>query len=91
MDEDLQNNIKEIFDKFDSNHNGVLDKEEFFKGFADLIRSLSEGQSDEEIQKIAEEAIERFDLNQNGTIELDEFTQLMLFLINEKGLRIEDI
>jgi Ca2+-binding EF-hand superfamily protein len=91
MDEELQNNIKEIFDKFDSNHNGVLDKEEFCKGFSGLIKSLSEGQTDQEIQKIAEEAIEKFDLNKNGQIELDEFNQLMEFLINEKGLSIEDL
>ena len=91
MDEEVQNNIKEIFDKFDSNHNGVLDKEEFYKGFSGLIKSLSEGQTDEEIQKIADEAIEKFDLNKNGQIELDEFNQLMEFLINEKGLSIEDL
>ena len=91
MDEDLKNNIKEIFDKFDSNHNGVLEREEFFKVFTDLIKSLSEGQTDEEIQKIGEEAIEKFDLNKNGQIELEEFIQLMDFLINEKGLSIDDI
>ena len=82
--------IKEIFDRFDTNHNGVLDKEEFLKGFSNLMESLSEGQSEEEIKKIAEEAIEKFDLNKNGQIELDEFNQLMYFLINEKGLSIDD-
>ena len=83
--------IKEIFDRFDDNHNGILEKEEFYKGFNKLIKSLAEGQTDEEIQKIAEEAVERFDLNQNGQIEIDEFNQLMYFLINEKGLCIDDL
>ena len=91
MDEEMKTSIKEIFDKFDSNHNGVLDREEFFKGCSGLIKSLSEGQSDEEIKNITEEAIEKFDLNKNGQIELDEFYQLMIFLINEKGLSIDDI
>ena len=91
MDEYTLNTIKDIFDRFDDNHNGILEKEEFYKGFNELIKSLAEGQTDEEIQKIAEEAVERFDLNQNGQIEIDEFNQLMLFLINEKGLRIEDL
>ena len=91
MDEEMKNDIKEIFDRFDLNHNGVLEKEEFFKGIIDLIKSLAEGHSDEEINKIAEEAIEKFDLNKNGQIEIDEFKQLMLFLINEKGLSINDI
>ena len=91
MDEYTLNTIKDIFDRFDDNHNGILEKEEFYKGFNELIKSLAEGQTDEEIQKIAEEAVERFDLNQNGQIEIDEFNQLMLFLINEKGLCIDDL
>jgi Ca2+-binding EF-hand superfamily protein len=86
-----ENSFKEIFDKFDENHNGVLDKEEFFKGFSDLIKTLGEGHSEEEIKKIAEEAIEKFDLNHNGQIEIDEFNELMVFLINEKGLSINDL
>ena len=91
MNEEVITNIKEIFDRFDLNHNGVLDKEEFFKGFSSLVRSLAEGQSEDEIKKIAEEAIEKFDLNKNGLFEFDEFSQLMIFLINEKGLSIEDL
>ena len=91
MDEALQKNIKEVFDKFDENHNGILEKEEFYKGFVGLIKSLAEGQKEAEIDKIAEEAIEKFDLNHNGQIEIEEFNQLMLFLINEKGLSIDDI
>ena len=86
MDEYTLKNIKEIFDKFDDNHNGILEKDEFYKGFNQLVKSLGEGQSDEEIQKIADEAVEKFDLNHNGQIEIDEFRELMLFLINEKGL-----
>ena len=91
MDEETLKNIKRIFDKFDANQNGILEKEEFYKGFNELVKSLAEGQSDEEIQKIADEAVEKFDLNHNGQIEIDEFNQLMYFLINEKGLSIDDI
>ena len=91
MDEEAQRTIKEIFDKFDENHNGVLDRQEFFKGISNLIKSLSEGQSEKEIEQIAEEAIEKFDLNHNGQIELDEFNQLMVFLITEKGLSLDEL
>ena len=91
MEEETQMQIKELFDKFDINKNGVLDKEEFFKGFSNLIKLLAEGQTEEEIKKISNEAIEKFDLNQNGKIELNEFYQLMDFLINEKGLSMNEI
>ena len=91
LDDETRNNIKEIFDRFDENHNGVLDREEFCKGFTGLIKALSEEQTDQEIKKIAEEAIKKFDLNKNGQIELDEFNHLMIFLINEKGLSIDDL
>ena len=91
VDEEMKTHIKELFDKYDINHNGALDREEFYKGFSELIKSLAEGQSDDEIEKISEEAIEKFDLNKNGQIELNEFNQLMIFLINEKGLSMDDI
>ena len=91
MDKKMQKNIQEVFDRFDENHNGTLDKAEFYKGFEEIIKSLAEGHSDEEIKSISEEAIELFDLNRNGQIELNEFNQLMFFLINEKGLEIEEI
>ena len=91
MDENEQKYIKEIFDRFDENHNGVLDRKEFFKSLSGLIKSLGEGHSEREIEKITEEAIEKFDLNHNGNIEMDEFNELMIFLINEKGLSINDL
>ena len=91
LDEELENDIKELFDKFDSNHNGVLDKEEFYKCFSGLIKSLCEEQTDKEIHEIAEEAIEKFDLNKNGQIEMNEFLNLMEFLIYDKGLSIDDL
>ena len=46
MDEETLKNIKRIFDKFDANQNGILEKEEFYKGFNELVKSLAEGQSD---------------------------------------------
>ena len=61
------------------------------KVFSDLIKSLEERYSEDEIQKISEEAIELFDLNHNGKIEINEFNELMVFLIDEKGLSINDI
>ena len=55
------------------------------------MKCLGEGDNNEkEIEKIAEEAIAMFDINKNGLIERNEFLSLMRFLIDEKGLSIDD-
>ena len=86
MSQKEKEKIKVLFDKYDENKNGVLEKTEFVKVFRDLIKSLGEDMTKEEIDNIAEDAISNFDLNQNGIIEFDEFCQLISFLKNEKGL-----
>ncbi len=88
MSDKEKKKIKALFDKYDENKNGVLEKSEFVKVFRDLIKSLGEDMSSNEVDKIAEDAISNFDLNQNGTIEFNEFCQLISFLINEKGLNL---
>ena len=86
MSQKEKEKIKVLFDKYDENKNGVLEKSEFLKGFKKLIKLLGEEMSKEEIDNISEDAISNFDLNQNGKIEFDEFYQLISFLKNEKGL-----
>ena len=86
MSQKEKEKIKVLFDKYDENKNGVLEKSEFLKGFKELIKLLGEEMSKEEIDNISEDAISNFDLNQNGKIEFDEFYQLISFLKNEKGL-----
>ena len=88
MSDKEKKKIKALFDKYDENKNGVLEKSEFVKVFRDLIKSLGEDMTKEEIDNIAEDAISNFDLNQNGIIEFDEFCQLISFLKNEKGLSL---
>lgn len=81
-----------LFKRYDINKNKVLERSEFFQGFKELIKSLStESQSDEDIQKIAEEAVVAFDLDKNGELNLEEFSDLIAFLINEKGLNLDKI
>jgi len=82
--------INEIFDENDEDKTGKLDKEVFIKVFKNLVKALGQGDNDNEIEKIAEQALERYDLNQNGVIERNEFVNLMRFLIEEKGLSINN-
>jgi Ca2+-binding EF-hand superfamily protein len=80
--------IKILFDKYDDNKNGILEKSEFIKGFIDLVKAIETDMKDNEVKKIAEEAIIKFDLNGNGIIEFNEFCELISFLKNEKGLNL---
>ena len=80
--------IRRMFDSYDLNNNGVLEKEEFCKVLKTMINKLDGGQTEEELNQIAQEAIEKFDLNKNGIIEKEEFYQFVKFLIDEKGLSI---
>ena len=82
--------IRRMFNSYDDDDNGYLDKQEFVKVVKSMIKDLAEGQTDEEIEEIAIESIDRFDLNQNGKIEYDEFRELVKFLIDEKGLAINN-
>jgi Ca2+-binding EF-hand superfamily protein len=45
-----------LFDKYDDNKNGVLEKSEFIKGFIDLVKAIETDMKDNEVKKIAEEA-----------------------------------
>ena len=82
--------IRRMFDSYDLNNNGVLEKEEFCKVLKTMINQLAGDQTEEELNQIAQEAIEKFDLNKNGIIEKEEFYQFVKFLIDEKGLSIEE-
>ena len=82
--------VKRMFNSYDENNNGTLEKEEFCKVFKSMLRKLSDDQTEEELDSIAKEAIIKFDLNKNGTIELNEFKDLVRFLIDEKGLSVNN-
>ena len=42
MSQKEKEKIKVLFDKYDENKNGVLEKSEFLKGFKELIKLLGE-------------------------------------------------
>lgn len=88
MSEDRKERIKKLFDNYDENKNGVLEKEELVNGLRELICDLGDSLSQEKVDEIAEEAIINFDLDGNGKIDLQEFTNLINFFIEEKGLKI---
>ena len=90
MDLEEETFIRRMFNSYDLDDNGYLDKMEFYKVVKRLVESLAEGQTDEEINQITNDAVEKFDLNKNGKIEYNEFRDLVIFLIEEKGLSINN-
>ena len=81
--------IKALFERYDTNKNGVLDREEFFIVFKQLLSEMGENFPYKKNDEVAEEGMNNFDLNKNGTIEYNEFEELIKFLIEEKGYNLK--
>ena len=80
-----ENKVRELFEKYDKDKNGTLEKKEFIKIVKDIIRDLDENITDLEIKKIADEGFKLFDSDENKKIEFYEFYDFMRFIISEKG------
>ena len=81
--------IRKLFEKYDENKNGVLDKGEFRKVFKKILMEMGENFPEKKHDQVDEEGLQNFDLNQNGTIEYEEFVEVINFLINEKGYELK--
>ena len=82
LDED---DARNLFNRYDKDQTGVLEKEEFEKLMFDALKSLGEENPDETFETIVQEGLKHFDMNKNGKIEFNEFYKLLDFLIFEKG------
>ena len=77
--------VRNLFEKYDLNKNGVLDKNEFIKIMVDILKKLGEDLPEKKHIEVAEEGFSKFDLNENNVIEFNEFYEFMRFVISEKG------
>ena len=77
--------VKKLFEKYDANKNGVMEKEEFINVMVDILKELGEDLPEKKHREVAEEGLQRFDLNCNGKIEFNEFYEFIRFLVSEKG------
>ncbi len=84
---DFDKKATDLFNKYDSNKNGILEKKEFIAYFKDMIKLLGENLPESEMESIINEGIDIFDLNKDGVLQLDEFKKMLTFLIEEKGLK----
>ncbi len=81
--------MKALFEKYDTDKNGVLDRGEFKIIFHHLLHEMGENIPEKKHEQVIDEAMANFDSNQNGIIEFNEFVDLMYFLINEKGYELK--
>ena len=77
--------VRKLFEKYDLNKNGVMEKEEFIQVMIDILKELGEDLPERKHREVAEEGLIRFDLNKNGKIEFNEFFDFIGFLVSEKG------
>ena len=80
-----ENKVRELFEKYDKDKNGTLEKKEFIKIIKDILRELDKNITDLEIKEIADEGFKLFDADENKKIEFYEFYDFMRFIISEKG------
>jgi Ca2+-binding EF-hand superfamily protein len=78
-----------LFNRYDVDKNGYLDKKEFTTYFKDILKELGEDIPSEDISTIALEGVEAFDLNADGNLQFGEFKEMLEFLIKEKGLKLK--
>jgi Ca2+-binding EF-hand superfamily protein len=64
--------VRKLFEKYDLNKNGVMEKEEFIQVMIDILKELGEDLPEKKHREVAEEGLLRFDLNNNGKIEFNE-------------------
>ena len=83
-----QSKVKDLFQKYDKNRNGVLDKDEFIKVLIDILTELGEDLPIKKHLEVAEEGFDRFDLNKDGKIEFNEFLNFIIFVVCEKGYNL---
>ena len=80
--------VRDLFEKYDLDKNGVLDENEFVSVMTDILRELGEDLPEKKHLEVAEEGFKRFDINQNKKIEFDEFYEFIHFVVSEKGYEL---
>lgn len=81
--------IMNIFNNFDIYKRGSLGDIEIRRFLEEVFTSLGEDIRELNDNKIVVQLFEIFDSDHNGRINLTEFINLMKFLIDEKGYKLE--
>ena len=80
-----QRKVRQLFEKYDLDKNGVLDEKEFVRVMTDILRDLGENLPEKKHIEVAEEGFRKFDFNSNDKMEFNEFYEFIRFIVSEKG------
>ena len=82
------NKVKWLYEKYDLNKNGIIDKNEFIRVMTDILKEFEPEADKNRLKEVVEEGLQTFDLNENGKLEYDEFFEFIHFLVTEKGFEL---
>ena len=80
--------VRYLFEKYDLDKNGTLEKKEFMRIMIDILKELGEDNAESKLMETAEEGFTMFDFNENKKIEFNEFYDFIRFVISEKGYEL---
>ena len=82
------NKVKILYEKYDLNKNGIIDKNEFIRVMTVILKEFEPEADKNRLKEVVEEGLQTFDLNENGKLEYDEFFEFIHFLVTEKGFEL---
>ena len=80
--------VRALFEKYDLDKNGTLEKKEFKRIMGDILRDLDEIITEPKLTEISEEGFKLFDTDRSKKIEFSEFYDFIRFVISEKGFQL---
>ena len=80
--------VRGLFEKYDLDKNGTLEKKEFKRIMGDILRDLDEIITEPKLTEISEEGFKLFDTDRSKKIEFSEFYDFIRFVISEKGFQL---
>ena len=80
--------VRFLFEKYDENRNGTLERKEFSKIMKDIFKELNENLTEKSLNEAVEEGFKMFDTDKNKKLEFDEFYEFIRFLISNKGYEL---
>jgi Ca2+-binding EF-hand superfamily protein len=80
----FEEKAKTLFEKFDADKSGSLDKEEI----QILLKEMLSNTAESDINSMCEKSFSKFDSNLDGALQLEEFKEMLKFIISTEGLTI---